>query len=201
MKKEHWLYVAIAILAIWIIASYMSKGSNNSNNYNDTGSTTSQTSAVVNTTNGSGSATEVPVVTSDSANPAVGVSVSTNANVPSIITPMSVSTGNADTNSVSVSNQSAGSMVALGNVSMTQNGWVVVHEADASGNPGWILGAQRFDAGTYTSGQVELLRGTVSSKTYFVMIHNDNGDKMFDFHTDTPVTTDGTAVMTSFVAQ
>jgi len=81
------------------------------------------------------------------------------------------------------------------------NGWVVIHES-SNGAPGNILGAQRFDAGAYSGGSVELLRDTLAGQTYFAMLHLDNNDKSFDHNTDLPVLDDTERiVMTSFNAQ
>jgi len=104
--------------------------------------------------------------------------------------------------SVEVSNQAAGSSVTLATVSMAANGWVVIHE-DMDGAPGNILGAQRFDAGAYEGGRVELLRSTVSGGRYYAMLHLDDGDKSFDHKLDLAIR-DGAGnlvVMMDFIAQ
>lgn len=184
MKKEHWLYIVIAILAIWIIASYASKPLDNGDvDYNN--DTEATTTSMLGTSENSQSANAL-----DSAS-GMDLGVSNDANVTINVT---------RDYKVGVSNQSAGSMVILDSVSMTNQGWVVVHESDSMGQPGWMLGAQRFDAGMYTGGSVELLRATVAGGKYYVMIHNDDGDRKFDFHVDKPVMVNGMPVMASFMA-
>jgi hypothetical protein len=89
-------------------------------------------------------------------------------------------------NSVAVSNQPAGAMVKLDKVVLVQPGWVAIHDNN-NGTPGKILGAALFDKGTHT-GSVELLRATAPGKSYFAVIHSDDGDyKDFNFMTDTPL--------------
>lgn len=152
MKKEHWLYLVIVLIVIWIIASYAT-GAKKQTDDNSLGSNATTTTSVATTEN-----------------------------------------------KVAVSNQPAGNMVKLDSVSMTFDGWVVVHE-DRDGKPGNILGAQRFDKGTYTSGQVELLRGTVAGGKYYVMLHDDDGDRVFDHTKDTPHMENGNTIVTTLVAQ
>lgn len=101
-------------------------------------------------------------------------------------------------NSIVAPNQPAGYRIILSTVTMANDGWVVIHE-DANGVPGNVLGAQRFSAGAYKDGTVELLRNTVEGDTYYAMIHTDDGDKMFDLVKDTPVkNSHDTPIMTAF---
>ena len=100
-------------------------------------------------------------------------------------------TQNAGSDTLSVKDQSAGSSVEVASMKLTAESWVAIKD-----EKGWILGAARF-APAAVSGTVPLLRATVPGKTYTAVIFSDNGDKAFDFHTDTLV--DG--VSTSFVAQ
>src|SRR3989338_11517499 len=98
-----------------------------------------------------------------------------------------ISTGDlATSNSILVKDQTAGIEVVVEQVVLTNVAWVVVREDDGAGKPGKILGAQLFDAGI-SAGKVELLRGTETGKTYFVMIYSDNGDRAFDPKLDAPI--------------
>ncbi len=177
MKKEHWLYLVIAILAVWIIASYASKSDEPSDLDSDTqlaGEDSNVDEADLPASSG---------VTSDDDNaPQGSTSPEGSSAGPNKGTIVSVSVPTAA--SISVSDQAAGEMVTLGRVDMTVDGWVVVHE-DRDGAPGNILGAQRFDAGSYSGGSVELLRPTVAGGKYYVMLHADDGDKMYDHTLDT----------------
>ena len=95
--------------------------------------------------------------------------------------------------------QPAGMVVRVGAFSLPENGWLVVHE-DAAGVPGNILGARRYDAGSYDGGEIELLRNTEEGSRYYVMLHIDDGDKEFDLSKDVPATEDGEPIMETFKA-
>ncbi len=123
---------------------------------------------------------------------------------PSAPSPRSEAEGGAQlplavTESVSVMNQAAGLNVVVDSVTLASSGWVAIHE-NQDGQPGNILGAQRFDAGTY-SGAVELLRETVPGGSYYAMLHRDNGDGAFSPSSDAPVLgADGRAITAAFAA-
>ena len=85
-----------------------------------------------------------------------------------------------------ISNQPAGISVVMSMIDIDTNGWVAIHE-NIEGEPGVILGARRFDVGTYFAESVELLRGTESERGYIAVLHADNGDKEFDFKAEVPV--------------
>ena len=97
---------------------------------------------------------------------------------------------------VSVVDQSAGNSVVVKSVSLSKLGWVAVRAN------GWILGAQRLQAGTYSNVTVSLLRATKAGNSYEVVLYYDNGDKVFNLHTDTIVTkADGTDLSAAFLAK
>jgi hypothetical protein len=106
-----------------------------------------------------------------------------------------------DGNAIAVSNQPAGSAVAVSFVTLAQDGWVVIHE-DREGKPGNILGAKRFPAGEYPEGgAVSLLRGTEKDGIYYAMLHYGDGDREFDFTKDLPITDeDGNVILMKFKA-
>ena len=187
MKKEHWLYLVIAILAIWIIVLSVGKSKEDTNTTDD---------AVANEERDLNEI-GMPVPDADGEevveNVVEAVAGENKGTIASVGIPSSTK--------VVVSDQTAGTLVAIGAVDMSVNGWVVVHE-DRDGAPGNILGAQRFDAGSYTGGQVELLRATVAGGKYYVMLHQDNGDKMFDHILDLPYKSSESAyVMATFIAK
>jgi hypothetical protein len=82
-------------------------------------------------------------------------------------------------NKIVVTDQSAGSVVTVTLVTLTERGWVVVYE-DNNGALGNILGAKRLEAGTNLA-PVTLLRNTVPSMKYYVVLHSDNGNGTFDY--------------------
>lgn len=103
-------------------------------------------------------------------------------------------------NAIAVSDQAPGVKVAVSFVTLSQDGWIVVHE-EREGQPGNILGARRFSAGANQSGGVELLRRTEDGKVYFAMLHADDGDRKFDHTKDLPITDpQGNVVLMRFVA-
>ena len=102
--------------------------------------------------------------------------------------------------SIEVSDQPAGMSVLVRKVAVIALTWVVIRE-DAAGSPGKALGAQLFDAGTW-SGKVLLLRGTAPGGTYYAELAADNGDRAFDLHADQALLgADGKPVMTVFKAK
>jgi hypothetical protein len=103
-----------------------------------------------------------------------------------------------DKNAIIVNDQEAGARVSVAKVVLEKGGWAVVHEDDGTGRPGKILGAQLFDAGTW-SGEVTLLRGTEAGRVYYAMLHHDNGDRAFDPKIDTPILgSNNQPIMTTF---
>lgn len=107
-------------------------------------------------------------------------------------------TGAVAGNSVSVSDQPAGTSVSVAAISMDKRGWVVIHQDD-HGAPGWVLGARRLEPGSYTNEAVDLLRPTVPGSVYYAMLHGDDGVDTFDLHKDLPITdASGKPVMMRF---
>ncbi|MBX4198226.1 hypothetical protein KW782_02715 [Candidatus Parcubacteria bacterium] len=92
-------------------------------------------------------------------------------------------------NGLIVEDQGAGRMVNVSELRLKQPGWVAIHD-DVNGTPGRILGARVFDTGT-SAGAVELLRATETGKSYFAVIHDDDGAfKTFNPATDKPLLDD-----------
>ena len=84
---------------------------------------------------------------------------------------------------VTVRDQAAGDSVAVASVTLAQMGWVAVRDDN-----GRVLGAARFDAGTWTNVSVPLLRGTGPSSNYQVLLYADDGDRAYDLHKDILIT-------------
>ncbi len=98
---------------------------------------------------------------------------------------------------VMVSDQEAGSTVTVASVENDHVTWVAVRESN-NGALGNILGAARIEAGTSNNIVVSLLRPTMAGKDYFVVLFNDNGDRVFDHKVDMAVTSGGTPVSQTF---
>jgi len=102
-------------------------------------------------------------------------------------------------NQVLVKDQEAGERVFISRVDLINAGWVAIHEGSA-GVPGNVLGAARFDSGTY-QGSVKLLKSTVSGSNYYAMLHSDDGDKEFMLGVDAPLTdVEGEIIVMEFAA-
>ncbi|MBI2109257.1 MAG: hypothetical protein HYT93_03725 [Parcubacteria group bacterium] len=89
-------------------------------------------------------------------------------------------------NSLVVEDQRPGFSVIMSMVSLSESGWVAVHEETNEGTMGNILGARRFAEGKYFGSTVELLRATESGSAYYVVLHSDDGDSIFDFTIEAP---------------
>jgi hypothetical protein len=107
-----------------------------------------------------------------------------------------VSSGSG-TSRISVENQGAGATTSVSKVVFGAPGWVVVRENNG-GEMGNILGALWLPVGNHENAVVELLRGTVSGKSYFVVLYNDNGDKKFNKEVDFPIISDGKTLLGTF---
>ncbi len=101
-------------------------------------------------------------------------------------------------NGIAVGAQRAGKVVTLSEITLKNPAWVAIHD-DVNGQPGKVLGAHLFDAGT-RAGSIELLRSTVDGKSYLIVIHKSDGNATYSSQTDKPLTDDsGKILMTSFM--
>lgn len=85
---------------------------------------------------------------------------------------------------IAADDQDAGVRARIAKVVLTGKAWIAIYE-DKGGAPGKILGAQRFPAGE-RSGAVDLLRATAPGSVYYAVIHQDDGDAIFDSVKDAP---------------
>lgn len=86
---------------------------------------------------------------------------------------------------LTVNGQSAGSAVILTNVTLAERSWIAIHD-ERNGVPGVILGAGRFPTEMQPRISVSLAVPTESGKNYYVMIHTNSPDDVFNPNTDTP---------------
>ncbi len=104
-------------------------------------------------------------------------------------------------NTIDIENQRAGNLVTISSVELNQMGWVVIHE-EVGGKPGNVLGAALVFVGEHNAVSVELMRKTEKGKTYYAMLHTDDGDKVFDLKKDKPIAdSTGAIIQISFVAE
>ncbi len=97
---------------------------------------------------------------------------------------------------VTVEDQAAGTEVHLSEATLKQPSWIAIRDTK-----GHVLGAHWFGASvedqTFT-----LLRSTSAGQVYQAVIYVDNGDKKFDLHADTLLTSSEDApVSSTFTAQ
>lgn len=97
-------------------------------------------------------------------------------------------TAEGDEYSLTIDEQDPGENVMVDELNFAKDAWVVFH-ADDNGNPGVILSAYRFNTGKIKNWDVELIDGVAleAGKTYHAMIHEQNGDRGFDYTVDTPL--------------
>lgn len=103
---------------------------------------------------------------------------------------------------VEVDNQIAGSTVIVKMVQLKNSGFVNIHE-EADGAPGAVLGVSALlPQGTSTNVVVPVSPPTLGSKSYYAMLHMDNGDGKYEFPgPDVPLKDSvGNIVMKKFLA-
>ena len=95
-----------------------------------------------------------------------------------------------------MSPQRPGDSVAIESAIVAVPTWIVVYE-DKDGTPGNALGAALFFPGQ-PSGTVELLRSTVSGKSYLAVKQQDNGDRKFSLKDDAYLAENGKVMWVPF---
>ncbi len=98
---------------------------------------------------------------------------------------------------VAVSTQVPGDSVTVDNAFLDKAGFVVIHEANATGQPGNVVGS----SGLLSAGakqDLEISAPLKAGAKYIAMLYVDNGDKKFTVTTDTPVKVNDIALMTLF---
>lgn len=101
------------------------------------------------------------------------------------------------TDTVAVSTQLAGDSVTIDNVFLSKAGFITIHEVDAKGKAGKIIGT----SGLLSTGgkqDLEIKAMLVAGSKYIAMLREDNGDKKFTDSLDKAVTNKGIPVMTMF---
>jgi hypothetical protein len=110
-----------------------------------------------------------------------------------------VTTPDGSINRVSLLDQYPGNVVYLTSVQLSAPGWVVIHE-DNAGQPGDIIGSAYFDKGI-NPGKITLSKSMIDGRTYYAMLHADDGDKKFNATKDVPLkNTKGSIIMQIFHA-
>ena len=95
--------------------------------------------------------------------------------------------------------QQSGMTVAVNAVEAREPLWAVVYE-ERNGGFGNALGAALFTP-ERRSGMIELIRGTLPEHTYFVALHRDNGDHVFELKSDIQLQVEGRPALVRFTAR
>ncbi len=103
--------------------------------------------------------------------------------------------------SVEVSNQSAGKVVQVENVSIDGTGWVAIREVGLDGELQNILGAVYIESGVHENLPVPLLRRTEEGNNYAVVLFSDDGDHIFNHTSDAMLENDGNLILATFNTQ
>ncbi len=93
--------------------------------------------------------------------------------------------GDTSSQQIFIDRQIPGDVVLIQEITLNEAGWIAIHD-DNNGQPGNILGAYYLPAGTHANQLVPLLRGVEDEISYIAVIHDDNGDRVFDYKLDTP---------------
>jgi hypothetical protein len=103
-----------------------------------------------------------------------------------------------------VKDQEAGSSVLVENINTEGNFWFVVYE-EKDALPGWILGARLYESERAVDPltlEIPLLRETVTGMKYFVILHHESGDRIFDYKEDIVARNDDDSVVQAeFIAE
>lgn len=82
---------------------------------------------------------------------------------------------------VVVVNQKASSSVKIDQAALVKPGYIVIHE-QKDGELGPTIGnSQLYQAGTFENVTVELSRPAVSGETLYAMLHDDDGNGVYEF--------------------
>jgi hypothetical protein len=98
-----------------------------------------------------------------------------------------------------VSDQYPGNVVYVSSVSTDKAGWVVIHK-NANGVPGAVIGSVYVNPGIAPA-KVNLTESMTDGSMYYAMLHEDDGDKVFNATKDKSMTdARGNAIMKTFKA-
>lgn len=94
-----------------------------------------------------------------------------------------------ENNSIIVNDQIPSNVVFFQNLTLEENGFVVVR-AEENGSAGEVIGSLFVEAGSDITGSVELSKSTVEGGVYYVDLYTDtDADGVFDETVDTRVVT------------
>ncbi len=95
------------------------------------------------------------------------------------------------TNTVTAPEQAGGSEVFIERATLTDDGYVVIHE-DEDGTPGEVIGASDLlPKGEHVNLIIVLDKEVAEGDVLHAMLHKDDGDGVFDPEKDLPITDAG----------
>jgi len=106
-------------------------------------------------------------------------------------------------NTIKVSNQAAGVSVITNSASLVKSGYIVIHELK-DGKLGPVIGHSALQkSGAFKKVVVRLDRPSVSGEILFAMLHDDDGDRNYEFPGDDVPTKNNTGeiVVVPFLIQ
>ncbi|HEY4483605.1 MAG TPA: hypothetical protein VI752_00300 [Candidatus Paceibacterota bacterium] len=112
--------------------------------------------------------------------------------------------------SLDVNDQAISNRVKVASLKLSEPAWVVTFNSNTAGDaPFKIIGAQYFEAGTYSNISAYLAESTIAGNKYFVALYADDNAKdatgvnrhVFNHSTDKAFVKNGTWIMDSFTAK
>ena len=94
-------------------------------------------------------------------------------------------------NAIVVLEQRLTDSVEVNAINLEKSGFVIIHR-DAGGKPGAVIGVSKwFGAGQYANEDIGLTESLQEGMDYYAMLHNDDGNGIFDPKNDMPVESSG----------
>jgi len=86
-----------------------------------------------------------------------------------------------DDSSITASDQPAASSVAIDSATLIAPGYIVIHE-QTDGELGPVIGnGELYEAGSFENVSVALDRPSVTGETLYAMLHDDDGNGLYEF--------------------
>lgn len=93
----------------------------------------------------------------------------------------------ASENMINVDNQVIDKSVRIKKAVLSKNGFIVIHK-DSSGAPGAVVGTSNLlEPGDYSGIEIDISEEVKNERKFYAMLHEDNGDGIFNTHEDSPV--------------
>lgn len=102
---------------------------------------------------------------------------------------------------LSITAQTAGSQsVTLNDIQVTKPGFIAIHK-NTNGHPGPIIGQSEYLVINQDAIQINLAEPLAGGEVFFAVMHQDDGNAVFDPATDLPLTdSQGVVILKTFTA-